>query len=146
AVNGVATFANVDFTSIGSCTLTATDSTRALTTATSSPATTVSPGAASKVVFTTEPPTTATAGTDLTTFAVSIEDAYGDVETTVNFDRITLTTTSVGCTLGGTDHVTTRNGVATFSAVTITAGTSCTLTATDSSETLATATSTSVTL
>ncbi|MGH3733080.1 MAG: beta strand repeat-containing protein, partial [Acidimicrobiales bacterium] len=144
AVGGVATFSGVYFETLGSYTLTATDSTRALTTATSTPATTVSPGAPSKVLFTTEPPTTTKAGATLASFAVSVEDAYGNVETTGNTgsnDTIALTSS---CTLGGTDSVAAVNGAATFSAVTITKGTSCTLTATDST-TLATATSTPAT-
>ncbi|MGH3733452.1 MAG: hypothetical protein ACRDVC_08790 [Acidimicrobiales bacterium] len=104
------------------------------------------PGAPSSVVFTTEPPATTTAGATLASFSVSIVDTNGNVETTGNTgatDTIALTSS---CTLGGTDSVVAADGVATFSAVTITAGTSCTLTATDSSETLATGTSTSVTL
>ncbi len=140
AVGGQATFANVDFTSVGSCTLTATDSSRTLTTATSSPATVVSPGPANKVAFTTEPPATTTAGATLTTFRVSVEDSSGNVITTGTGSTDTITLTS-SCTLGGTDSVAAVAGVATFSAATINTGTTCTLTATDSTRVLATATS-----
>ncbi len=140
AVSGQATFGNVDFTSTGSCTLTATDSSRTLTTATSNPATVVSPGPANKVVFTTEPPATTTAGATLTTFRVSVEDSSGNVITTGTGSTDTIALTS-SCTLGGTDSVAAVAGVATFSAATINTGTTCTLTATDSTRALTTATS-----
>jgi hypothetical protein len=140
AADGVATFSAVTITAGTSCTLTATDATRSLTTATSTPATAVTSGTPNKVVFSVEPPATTTAGATLASFAVSVEDANGHVVTTGTgaTDSIALTST---CTLGGTDTVTAANGVATFSAVTIAKGTSCTLTATDSSRTLTTATS-----
>jgi hypothetical protein len=140
AVGGQATYGNVDFTSTGSCTLTATDSTHTLTAATSSPATVVSPGPANKVAFTSEPPATTTAGATLATFRVSVEDSSGNVITTGTGSTDTIVLTS-SCTLGGTDSVAAVAGVATFSAATITTGTSCTLTATDSTRALTTATS-----
>jgi parallel beta-helix repeat protein len=145
AIDGVATFNSVDFTGAGSCTLTATDSTQTLTTATSTPATTVTPTTPSQVVFTSEPPATTTAGATLASFAVSIEDTYGNVETTGNTgatDSIVLTSS---CGLGGTDTVDAINGVATFNSVDFTGTGSCTLTATDSTQTLTTATSTPAT-
>jgi hypothetical protein len=140
AANGVATFSGVTITAGTNCTLTATDSTRTLATATSSPATTVTSPTPSEVVFTVEPPATTTAGAALASFAVSVENASGNVITTGTgaTDSIALTSS---CTLGGTDTVTAASGVATFNTATITKGTSCTLTATDSSRTLTTATS-----
>jgi len=145
AVGGVATFNAVTITNVASCTLTATDSSRVLTTATSSPATVVSPGAANKVAFTTEPPATTTAGATLATFRVSVEDSSGNVITTGTGSTDTIALTSSTCTLAGTDSVAAVAGVATFSAATITTGTSCTLTATDSTRVLTTATSTPAT-
>jgi hypothetical protein len=140
AANGVATFSAVTITAGTNCTLTATDSTRTLATATSSPATTVTSPTPTKVVFTVEPPATTTAGAALASFAVSVENASGNVITTGTgaTDSIALTSS---CTLGGTDTVTAAGGVATFNTATINKGTSCTLTATDSSRTLTTATS-----
>ncbi len=135
-----ATFNAVTITKGTICTLTATDSSRTMTTATSNPATTVTPAAANKVVFTVEPPTTTTAGATLASFAVSVEDQYGNLIATGTGSTDTIALTST-CTLGGTDSATATGGVATFNAVTINKGTTCTLTATDSSRTLTTATS-----
>jgi hypothetical protein len=140
AANGVATFSGVTITAGTNCTLTATDSTRTLATATSSPATTVTSPTPAKVVFTVEPPATTTAGAALASFAVSVENASGNVITTGTGATDSIAITS-SCTLGGTDTVTAAGGVATFNTTTITKGTSCTLTATDSSRTLTTATS-----
>ncbi len=140
ASNGVATFSGVTITAGSSCTLTATDSTRTLATATSSPATTVTSPTPTKVVFTVEPPATTTAGAALTSFAVSVENASGNVITSGTGATDTIALTS-SCTLGGTVSVAAVGGVATFKTTTINKGTSCTLTATDSSRTLTTATS-----
>ncbi len=144
AIGGVATFNAVTITKGTICTLTATDSSRTITTATSNPATTVTPAAANKVAFTVEPPTTTTAGATLASFAVSVEDQYGNLIATGTGSTDTIALTST-CTLGGTDSATATGGVATFNAVTINKGTTCTLTATDSSRTLTTATSTPAT-
>jgi hypothetical protein len=75
AVAGVATFsAAIIDGGTSPCTLTATDSSRALTTAVSS-GVTVTAGTATKVAFTTQPPATVVASAVLTTFKVSVEDA-----------------------------------------------------------------------
>ena len=141
--SGVATFgALVIDGGTSPCTLTASDSTEALTTAVST-GVTVTAGTPTKVAFTTEPPATTNEGVALATFKVSVEDVYGNVETigTGVTDTVTLTST---CTLGGTTSAVAAAGVATFSALTITSTGSCTLTATDSSRALTTAASSAV--
>ncbi len=144
ASNGIATFSAVTITAGSSCTLTATDTTRTIATATSSPATTLTASTASKVVFTTAPPTSAVAGTNLASFSVSVEDQYGNVETSGNGSSDVITLTASGCGLSGTDTATASSGVATFNAVDFTKVGTCTLTATDSTEAIATATSASI--
>jgi hypothetical protein len=124
------------------CTLTATDSSEALTAGVSSGITVVA-GTATKLLFTTQPPATVVAAAVLAPFKVSTTDAYGNVATTGTdaTDTVVLTST---CTLGGTTSAVAVAGVATFSALTITSDGSCTLTATDSTHTLTTAASTAV--
>jgi hypothetical protein len=124
------------------CTLTATDSTEALATGVST-GITVTAGAATKLAFSTQPPATVLAAAVLAPFKVSVEDTYGNTETsgTGSTDTVVLTP-STGCTIGGTDTAAAVAGVATFSAVTITSNGSCTFTATDSTRTLTTAVST----
>ena len=150
AVNGVATFSNVILDTVGSYTLKATDSSRTLSTDTSTPATVVSAGNASKVVFTIEPPSTGTAGSALNTFKVSVEDASGNTITsgTGSTDTIGLTLASGPGTFDGSStlSVAAVNGVATFSNVILDTVGSYTLKATDSSRTLSTDTSTPATV
>jgi len=143
AVGGVATFSAVAIKTGTSCTLIATDASRTLATATSN-LVTVLPGAATKVAFTTAPPTTvATAGTLLTTFKVSVEDTNGNVLTsgTGTNDVITITAASP-CTIGGTTTGAAIAGVATFSLLSISNTGVCVLTATDSTRVLTTAAAT----
>jgi hypothetical protein len=144
AVGGVATFGAVTIDTGTSCTLLATDTSENLVTATSA-AITVTPLAVSKVGFTTEPAATATAGVVLPTFRVSAEDTFGNVLTSgvSATDNIAITST---CSLGGTTTATAVAGVATFSALLINVGSSCTLTATDTSRTLGTGTSSAIAL
>jgi hypothetical protein len=143
SASGIATFgALVIDGGTSPCTLTATDSTETLATAAST-GVTVTAGAATKVAFTTEPPATVVESAVLTTFKVSVEDLYGNVETSGTGDVDTVALTSA-CTLGGTTTAVAVAGVATFSALTITSTGSCTLTATDSSRALTTAPSTAV--
>ena len=136
ASSAVATFTAVTITTGTSCTLTATDTLSPDNgfTATSS-AITVNPAAANKIAYTTGPPTAGTLSVPLTTFKVSVEDTYGNVITsgTGSSDSVAITSTTGGCTLTGTDTVGASAGVATFSNVYFSAGTSCTLTATDTS-------------
>ena len=134
ASSAVATFNAVTITKGTSCTIVATDTLSPDNgfTATST-AVTVNPGPPNKLVFSTAPPATGTLGQSLTTFRVSVEDTNGNVVTsgTGASDTITISTASAGCTVGGTPTATAASGVATFSAVDLTAGTSCALTATD---------------
>jgi hypothetical protein len=144
AAGGVATFSNVNIATGTSCALTATDTlspdngfpavtSAFITVATSTP---------TKLGFTTEPSATATAGTVLPSFIVSIEESNGIPVTGIGAtDVVTLTST---CALTGTTTATAVAGGATFNLVTIKTGTSCTLVATDSTRTLATASSTAI--
>lgn len=145
ATGGSVSFSGLTLTGTSNqdCVLTATDSTN--NTVTSANSTTVSAlGAAAKVAFTTEPPTAATYGVDMTTFKVSVEDSNGNVVDTGtgSTDGITLTP-SAGCTLTN-NTATAVAGVATFSTSYFSAGSSCTLTASDSSRTLTTAVSSTI--
>ena len=99
----------------------------------------------SKVGFTLGPAATATAGTVLPAFAVSVEESNGIPFTTAPSatDVITITST---CALTGTTVATASAGVATFTAVTIKTGASCTLVATDSTRIISTGTSTVITV
>ncbi len=146
SVSGSATFGGVYLETAGtSCTLTATDASGD-TGATTTFGFAVSPGAPSNVVFTTLPTTEGAWGAALPTFAVSVEDTYGNVETSSNAgynDSIAITSS---CVLSGTPiTVGAVNGVATFANdVVITSGTQCTLTAATSG--LASATSASISM
>lgn len=142
AAAGTATFNALIILAGTACTLTATDATTSLTTAVSS-AIALSGGAPNKVVFTTQPPATVVQSAVLAPFKVSVEDVYGNVDTTGTGSTDTVTITST-CTLGGTATAVAVAGVATFSAVTITTTGACGLTATDSTRVLTTALSTSV--
>ena len=80
AVNGVATFTGLDVTlATASDTLTATDSADALTNTSNSFA--VSPAAPSQLLFTMQPTGPVVAGAALNEVQVTIEDAYGNIET-----------------------------------------------------------------
>ena len=79
AVNGVATFSGLSVTQAGSYTLTASDSADVLR-GFASNSFTISPAAASQVVFTKQAGNT-TAGATLTPVNVTVEDQYGNVET-----------------------------------------------------------------
>jgi hypothetical protein len=144
AVHGVASFSGVTFTGGTSCQLVATDtSTGGVTAATVAVA--VATNTASKLGFTTQPQTSVVAGITMTNLVVSVEESNGITFTGAlgATDSIVLTST---CTLEGATTVTAVGGVATFSAVAIKTGTSCTLIATDASRTLAIATSNLVTV
>lgn len=141
AVAGVATFTAVSIKTGTACTLVATDTSRTLTTGSSTTVNVVA-GAATQVVFTTAPPTTETAAsTILATFKATVEDVNGNVVTsgTGSTDTIAITST---CALGGTTTAAAVAGVATFSSLSINVTGSCVLTATDSTRTLTTATHT----
>jgi len=141
AVNDAATFSAVAIKSGSNCQLVATDTTRTLTTATST-VVAVTAGTATQVVFTIVPPATeTTAGTTLTAFQAAVEDVNGNVVTTGIGSTDTITITSP-CTLGGTTSVAAVAGVATFSALNIGVTGACVLTATDAARTLTPATHT----
>ena len=144
ATLGHATFSiNITVTTGESCVLTASDSTDSLTQTSSTVA--VATNAPSKLGFTTEPSTAVTAGTVLPSFAVSVEESNGIAITTGTgaIDVVDITST---CALTGTTTATAVAGVATFTAVTIKTGATCTLVATDSTRVLTTGTSTAITV
>ncbi len=145
ASGGVATFSSTILDTAGSYTFKATDGSRSITTATSTAATVIAPGTPTKVVFSAEPPTTGTAGSVLSSFTVSVEDANGNVETgsnTGNNDTINLTVATGPGTIASGASATASGGVATFSSTILDTAGSYTFTATDGSRSLATATST----
>ena len=136
ASSGVATFScSINKTGTG-YTLTATST--GLTSVTSS-AFNITPGTAAKLVVTTQPVATSTAGTNFTT-GVSVEDALGNVVTP---SSAPVTLAIANNPNGGTLTCTTNplnasSGVATFSCYVDMAGTGYTLTATSGSLTSAT--------
>jgi hypothetical protein len=80
AQNGVATFNNLSLTTAGTYTLEAADSSDGLT-STPSASFKISPAAAAKLAFI-QPPTDATAGSDISpAITVAIEDKYGNIVT-----------------------------------------------------------------
>ena len=150
AVGGVATFSNLQI--VRACVgyqVTAGDSSDSLT---SSPSTafTITAGAPNKLVYNPEPPTTGTAGSTLTSFSVSVEDTYGNIETTGTgaSDAITLSLATkpaggaFNSASGTYTNVAAVNGTATFSGVVLDTAGSYTFTATDTTRSLPTVTST----
>ena len=110
---------------------------------------TVVPGSPDHVSFTTEPPTTGTAGTALTSFAVSVQDAYNNLENGSNpgnNDTINLTVATGPGSIASGATATASGGVATFTSTIVDVAGSYTFTATDASETLGTDTSTPATV
>jgi hypothetical protein len=110
---GTATF-SATLVTAGSQSLTATDTSNGSIIGSES-GITVTPAAASQVVFT-QVPSSGTAGQTLGTVQVAIEDAYGNVETADNSDKIAVSVNSGPSTqLGGTLTETVQAGIATFS-------------------------------
>ncbi|HEY1761667.1 MAG TPA: hypothetical protein VGG17_03635 [Acidimicrobiales bacterium] len=141
AVGGVATFPDLIINTAGACTLTATDSSRTLTAANSA-LVTVTPGVPTHLAFVTAPPTTVNGtGTALTTFEVGVEDAYGNIDSTVTGSTDTIVLSSP-CGIGGTATESAAAGAAVFSNISYTGTGTCVLTATDTSRTLTVATAT----
>jgi hypothetical protein len=136
AVGGVATFTGLSITKAGAQTLAITDSGLSATTN----SITISPAAASQLVFTAQP-TNAVTGASIGTVTVAIEDAYGNVVTT-NTTTITLATTSP---ITGITSVAAVNGVATFTGLSMSQTGSYTLSATDGTLTAATSAAFTVT-
>ena len=94
---------------------------------------TVSPAAASKIVFGQEPTSTAAGAVIAPAVTVEVEDAFGNV---VNSDSSTVTLTLSSGTFDGgssTIHATVSSGVATFSDLAIDVPGNYTLSATDGS-------------
>jgi len=141
AVNGVATFANLSIDTIGTYTLTATDST--LTAAVSS-SILVTPGSATKLAFTVQPPASAQSNATFSV-TVSVEDATGNVVTSDGSSVTVALTTAGGATLGGTKTVAAVNGVATFANLSVDKVGTYTLTASDGLLTPAVSSSFSIT-
>ena len=123
-------------------TLVATDTSRTLTggSSTSASFSPTGAGPASKLAFTPEPPATGTAGTPLTSFVVSVEDALGNVVTSGTGSSDTITLSIATGPTGGVfnsaantyTNVATVKGQATFSSIVLdTAGTNYSFTATD---------------
>ncbi len=113
AKSGVATFSGLTLKEAG------TGYTLELTSGTLTAATTtafnVIPAAASKLVVTTQPPSSVTAGSGFG-LTVQVEDSFGNVATSFNSSvKIALVSNPGKSTLGGTLSVTAKNGVATFS-------------------------------
>ncbi|HVX20709.1 MAG TPA: IPT/TIG domain-containing protein, partial [Acidimicrobiales bacterium] len=144
ATEGVATFGNLTLDKAGTgYTLAVTsgslasDTTRTFT---------VTHATAAKVVVTTQPPATVTAGTPFGITA-KIEDAFGNVVTTSSATvTVAITSGPDGATLLGTTTVTATAGVATFSGLTLDkAGTGYTLKVTSGSLTPAVTTTVTVT-
>ncbi len=127
AVNGVATFSTLSINKTGiGYTLIATGS----FTKTSNTFN-ITPGAASQLVFSTQPVST-TGGATMSAVVVQVQDANGNVVTTDTRNIVmSIGTNPGGGTLSGTLTVAAVNGVATFSNLSIDkAGTGYTLTAT----------------
>jgi hypothetical protein len=150
AVAGVATFAGCKIDKAGTYTLTATDGT--LTSAVSG-SFTISVGAAGKLAFATQPPSTGTAGSSLSNFQVSVQDAGGNTVTTGSGSTDTITLTIATGPSGGTfnsaastyANVSASSGVATFSGLFFQTAGSYTLTASDTARTgITTATSSAI--
>ena len=137
ASSGVATFSNVKFDTAGNYTLTASDG--SLTPATSS-SFTVSPAAASKVIYG-QQPSNATAGVaDSPSITVDVEDQFGNIVTT-DSSNVTLSVASGPGSASGTLTVAASSGIVTFGNVKLNAAGSYTLTASDGSLTSATSSS-----
>jgi hypothetical protein len=143
ASSGVATFScSINKTGTG-YTLTATSS--GLTSVTSS-SFNITPGTAAKLVVTTQPPASSTAGVKFTT-GVSVEDALGNVVTSSSAPVALAigTNPNAGTLSCTTNPVNASSGVATFSCSVDMAGTGYTLTATSGFLTAATTNAFSIT-
>jgi RHS repeat-associated protein len=134
AVNGVATFSNLSLNAVGSYTLIAADATENNVTAGTSGMFTVTPAAASQLVFAAHSGS-ANAGIAVTPpFVVDVEDQFGNV-VVIDDSNVTIGVNSGPGTLvaGSTLTVAAQNGVATFSNLSFTAAGTYTLAATQNS-------------
>jgi hypothetical protein len=143
AVNGVATFSGMSLNKTGTgYTLTATDSTTAITAATSS-AFNITASTATQLIFTTEPSGSANAGTAFATQpTVTVEDASGNTVTTSTASITLSLTVAGGATLTCTANPKSATaGVDTFAGCSINLGGTYTLTASGTGLTSAVSTS-----
>ena len=124
AVGGVVTFSGLQITSLGSYTITATDTTHSLVTLAQTNTFTVTAGPPSKLVFTSTVSGNQGVGTtaNVGPFAVQVQDQYGNPVNAGAAVNLTLSTTSTGTTFftptsGGTTAgtVTIANGASTSS-------------------------------
>jgi uncharacterized repeat protein (TIGR03803 family) len=134
ASSGIATFSNIKADTVGSYTLTASDG--VLTSATSG-SFTVTPAAASKVVYSVQPSNVAAGIADSPSIVVDVEDQFGNVATS-NSSNVTLAVASGPGSASGTLTVAASSGVATFANVKLDTAGSYTLSATDGALTTAT--------
>ncbi|WP_257455217.1 S8 family serine peptidase [Archangium lipolyticum] len=110
--NGVATFSGLSINKIGiGYTLTA--SSNGLTSATS-PAFNITPAAASKLAFVTQPSNTPAGSAITPAVRVAIVDTYGNMTTSSANVTLVLATNPASATLSGTTTVAAVSGVATF--------------------------------
>ena len=113
--NGVVSFSGLSVNTAGTYTLTASATGATLSNGVSNTFTVVAAGGAIKLGFTTQPPSTATAGTNLTAYSVALQDASGNTVTTVGPTQIQVSVLSGPGALAGTLFASTSGGVATFS-------------------------------
>ncbi len=138
------TFYNLILDTAGNYTLTASDTQDGLTPATTN--VTINPAAASQLVITQTPGTT-TAGQVLSpSLQVSVEDQYGNVETTSTAPVTISVASGPGGFASGTTTVNAVNGVATFSNLVLDTAGSYTLTASDTTDGLTPATTAAITV
>jgi hypothetical protein len=125
---GVATFSGLNVNKVGTYTLTATSNAGAFTV--DSTALTITPGAASQLVFTTQPGTAASAAALGTQPVVKLEDASGNVVVGDNTHTVMVAlTTPGGATLAGSKTVTLAGGAGTFAGLAVDKAGTYTLTA-----------------
>ena len=114
ATSGVATFSSLNLNKVGSYTLGVASGT--LASATTS-AISVTPGTATQLLITAQPPSTVTAGNSFG-FTVTAEDAQGNVATSfTGSETLALASGPGGGTLGGALTVSANSGIATFSSL-----------------------------
>ena len=144
AVKGVATFSNLTLDTAGGYTLTASDTADSLTSAASN-SFTISPAAATQLVFTTQP-TDGTAGVALSSVVLRIEDQFGNMESG-DGSSVSIVASGPGALTGtSTTSVTAVKGVATFGNLTLDTAGGYTLQASDTTDSLTSAASNSFTI
>ncbi len=137
ATNGVATFNDVKIDTAGSYTLTATDG--SLSSATSG-SFTVTPAAASTLVFAVQPSSVTAGDPNSPAITVDVEDRFGNLVTT-NSSNVTLSVATGPGSASGALTVAATSGVATFTDVILGTAGNYTLAANDGSLTPATSNS-----